>query len=1188
MGKIADIIKKFLLGFFNKALLKGKSFFSKPKALVALQLAALAILAPLLVWLKKLLENKLSQIRDKNRNDLSTIGNFNNITDDDVENYVKRNRDLQRLMKMVSNDLNESIISDITLACTNPDYYKDQEAKLRGVLANSKGGLKGEDYIKIAQSQSDFDERVNNFTLSSDIENLISKITGVLPWVFLVYIIILKVKEFIQQNEHPSPYRGKYIQRMLRIVAKILKDAKESSKGKLSETAESAKEIGDQIDGLIDSLKSIDSVIVASLMASFIYLNNRKKLQENSLESFSAISSSITCSNGIEPPISDEDSRPTVEPLPLSLNSGDLIGLNNLGVYDNCPINFSEPLVPHEPFELKVTNERLNSCDIEQGPDTPPQFSFGDVNSLASSRFGNDLATKAIIKNESNKIFNITVSKDQTVNSRTVLGTMGGARVYSPIDGIVLSTEKNKVIIGDISDPVNMYLEELIKESQDLYKELNETKYFIKDYYVDSWYPVMLRESPLIDASLNAKELEKIQYWTGGVWKRFESAQKEGKKIKENYEKGISDVTGKDNVQKKAENEQMYLIKEEVDKQEKTYYNGLLNVTRNATNKAKVTKPNESEFATLDFFFDLYESVLANWDQNEIIVPYRDELSKILTDRFFIDGWEVKKLKSRINSLCNELAEGTFFEKTQNYFKKMLQKYESSNKQISAVTTYVESLSNKNSNFTEDEKSAMTSKVMFIFNFVLEIIQKVDEEFEAEVNRYDATRNEANFIESYFSKIWKRYYEIPLELEELYKKMDDVGTTMTTYSIVTIDEEEYRYYCIGKERSCPIPSENGDDYLSPFSEYEYGDYTYWLKYCAIATLVGITNFPLGWGTGFPPPLGPIPFPVVYIPIKAFQLNWGFIVIGITITGIYPFPWVLFTNFSTDYHVPLADPAAVIKTQIAALKKNLTNQLKEFRQDTLKKYMDELKIKVDAINFEINENERNLTENKNNRPIKDAEEKKAEYIKRLTSWKVVNIKHETKIKELKIERYKLEIKYKIVYDAYSGAKVSDTPDPKIISIQKTEELIEKGFAKLDILVSSIDDLLAPLPITTDPETANFAFTLKNPKPINEFGKNLNDNINTGVLDPIVENFELKSDDLMSSNYSVPMAKSVINWNAYKNALLLAMPLIIAKDPFPKYENLKLTNLAWIPFLYKDWTIKGGQTYGFPGFPQYPIG
>jgi hypothetical protein len=47
-------------------------------------------------------------------------------------------------------------------------------------------------------------------------------------------------------------------------------------------------------------------------------------------------------------------------------------------------------------------------------------------------------------------------------------------------------------------------------------------------------------------------------------------------------------------------------------------------------------------------------------------------------------------------------------------------------------------------------------------------------------------------------------------------------------------------------------------------------------------------------------------------------------------------------------------------------------------------------------------------------------------------------------------------------------------------------------------------------------------------------------------------------------------------------------MVPQEAFPKYENLLPTNIAWIPFLYKSFVVKGAQSYGIPGQLPVPIG
>ena len=188
---------------------------------------------------------------------------------------------------------------------------------------------------------------------------------------------------------------------------------------------------------------------------------------------------------------------------------------------------------------------------------------------------------------------------------------------------------------------------------------------------------------------------------------------------------------------------------------------------------------------------------------------------------------------------------------------------------------------------------------------------------------------------------------------------------------------------------------------------------------------------------------------------------------------------------------------------------------------------------------------------------------------------------------KKDKMQAEIKYKIIKDAYDGAPIAKNQDAKIQALQNTEEKILSQFDKLDLLIAGIDKFLAPLPIATKPETANFAFTVKNPKPIINMATDIDQNINYDPLNKIMEKFEPKNEDLMKTNYGSILSKTFNNFKGYKTALKAAMPTIIKSDPFPKYENLKPSNLPWMSFLLKEWAPTGAKTYGFPGFPPLPL-
>jgi hypothetical protein len=397
-----------------------------------------------------------------------------------------------------------------------------------------------------------------------------------------------------------------------------------------------------------------------------------------------------------------------------------------------------------------------------------------------------------------------------------------------------------------------------------------------------------------------------------------------------------------------------------------------------------------------------------------------------------------------------------------------------------------------------------------------------------------------------------------------------------------VDEEQYRYYGIGKKRTCPIPVEQDDDYTAPFSTYGYGDIEYWFKYCTFATLASVANPISGWATGFPPPIGPIPFPVVYIPIKAFSSDWGFIVIGITICGIFPYPWVLVANLSSLFQVPFVDPAFNIKAEIRALKKALSFNLKNYKDSVLKGYLNDLMGDANAIDAQIS----SLKARQQNHKALKPKQNMANYANLLFKWNTDEAAMREEYLSLKNKKYSVEIKYKIVYDAYSGSPVKDNTDPKIKSIQQTEKANDDSMLSLQTMVDSIESFVSPLPNATSPVSANFLPTIKNPQPVIKIATDFDNNIDSGVLDKITGNHKLSNDDFSDPNFNIKSQNSTINWAKYTNELKVAMYSLVISDPFPKYQNLKISNIPWMVFLVKDWVTTGAVTYGVPGFSPLP--
>jgi hypothetical protein len=75
--------------------------------------------------------------------------------------------------------------------------------------------------------------------------------------------------------------------------------------------------------------------------------------------------------------------------------------------------------------------------------------------------------------------------------------------------------------------------------------------------------------------------------------------------------------------------------------------------------------------------------------------------------------------------------------------------------------------------------------------------------------------------------------------------------------------------------------------------------------------------------------------------------------------------------------------------------------------------------------------------------------------------------------------------------------------------------------------------------------------------------------------------------MSSGFKAKLTSSYLNGKLVSKTISAAMPMIVTLDPYPPYEKLKVTNVAWSIGYLPKWALTGGGQFGFPGFPKYPI-
>jgi len=980
------ILQKVNLKFKEELQLQ-KKFFSKPDVLIALSAICLSTL-------KKFIDKDSSE--------------------DDIKKFIQTDPVAKAFLNYAANNFDEKILSEALLVC------QKGEALPQDFLSHfNTVSISAEDFLKVATSISDFDSKLNLDIfnkLKTTLNTTQNTAANTLSYSFLLYHIVLMTIDLIQNSEYPSHFRTKYIQRLSRNLAGVIK----------SQWKDIPTNMQARWQKTITALKQIDNLLVALTMATSMYMINRKLLQSKSHSTLQSIAKDKACID-------------LSQPFDVSVNS--LPFRNNL----NCPVNLDDVITPHVPIEVKLSNI---SCEVSTNvvpvPDTAETI---------------DLVTKANIKNNRSDKMNIVLSIGSKVDQKTLLGVIGSTLVYSPISGYIDHLQTNQITLRDISDTSNDSLTSQINLLNIKYQQLNDVKFFLKDYYVASLYPIMLSISIVDDAS--TRDIYK------SVQQQFNLLTKKYAQTYKDYEKSITNITNKDNVEKHAKNETLIKIKEDIEAQETLFYKNTALIGQDAYNIAKITTATTNEYQLNSYYSDLITKLKAIKILNVIETSYKDLLT----------GYVNKRTKTKINA------------KTQ-------------------------------------------------------------------------TIDEGNELNAFFQDLWKQYNSLPSDIEDMQKTINSLSM-FTTYSITKVDGEDYRLYSIAEPTTCKSAPE--DVNLDAKTKYSFGDIEYWMKYCAFATLASVANPATGWSTGIIFPL-PILFPVVYIPIKPITTKYGFIVLGLSICGMYIFPWSLFVNYTSDYSLPFSDPTIALKNEIDALKKTINAQMSQFRKVTIKKMLDQTKAEIEQ------------TENK----ISQYRDQLAASITAKDAVRALELRE--LIAEISITKWRLEQKYEILDNAYkTGASVKDVDT----ALSDHEKHLNAQLDKLTSMIANVEKIIAPLPITLQPETANFGATLKNPKPLIKIKDNLDDNISEDALSKVIDKFKLDNADFMNSAYGTILSKEITNFDSYKNSLIENMTVIKTQDCFPKFEMLSPINVQWIRFLYTDFVTKGARTYGFPGELPFPL-
>lgn len=1041
--------------------------------------------------------------------------NFDLSDEKELKKFLKNNNSTNNILKYTNQSLNDDILNNIIINCETIQSGKSEGVEELKTYSN----ISSENISAYNDIINKIDKNKSNFFNLID-ENSQYILSGIL----LIYTLKLTINLF-KDTEFPSIYRTKYIQKLVRISLSSVWNKS-----------------SDEFNSVKSTFTKIDEFLILISAATTLYLVNKKSSQKSAEKILlDKGCKDLSATDPYKGKTSDEISAEVVS--------------KPLNILPICidPV-FEEP-VPKEPYENKQDNF---TCEIPVTPEEP------DVVSKSIP----ELAVKARIENKRSKEMIPMVVKGAKVTDKTVIANIDGLSVYSPTNGYINSLQKNIIEIWDINDSQDSFLNQNINSLNSKYEELNNIQLFLKDYTIISLYPIMLANSPLIDNIITAQERLKIKY--NGMQKTFDKIEEQWNKLLKDYEKNVQNITGEKNVKNNAENETLFKIKEDLDKEQSKLYSYLKKIESESIQLSQQTLPVQGEFQLVEYYlFEMLFELFKEENVSDILKNYRNSIYRFAQERYSIDKYNKSKLANKGAELLGDLKKGkqTDIEKVQ-LWNTGLNKFNAF-KKIDDVKKWLKDLGKENKSLEENKKTKLISRITFIYEFYFEI-----DEFTKKYpnlkdkNNKEQTSKESNYISNYFSKLWVRLSALPNEIKDIEKNIDSLSLTSRYY--LKEEDTQYRIYTIPNESK----KSECNSSLVKNTAHELNDINYWLKYCGIATLCSVINPVTGWSTGIILPSGPLKLPTVYIPIKPIETNYGFILIGLTITGIWVYPLILYANLSGDFVMPISalDPTGLIKQGVKTLKQQISDELIVFKKSTLKIYLDNTYDEIkNVIEPEIRNIEDLILANKLIRPSK-------KQTKKYINWCEEKLSLNKTKKELKLKKWSLEKKYKLVNSAYNGGKIknSEISDPKLTALEKSQDNIDKQLDKLTSLIDKISLTLSVLPGVLNPYEANFGITLKNPKLAIQIEDELNDNVNEETIGEIFNDSRLDNEEFM---------KGVVefNYSKYESAISLAIlsNTLIKKDPFPSYENLSLDNFAWMSFINLSFVPTGAKSYGIPG-------
>lgn len=932
-------------------------------------------------------------------------------------------------------------------------------------------------------------------------------------------------------------------------------------------------------------LKIVISSLSAYVLASIIFNNNKKKVQDASYDDFKAFVDNNTCEGYQE---HSEDIKVSENTLKRDIHT--LMTDIDVAEGINCDI-MDDFITPSKPFLRKVEDFKCESDTINE-----------DI--VFEHKESYDLIDKAI--------FDDVEFKGGVGDSITYLSNIGG--FISPISGVVEKNNERKLYISDIEDE-DVEITDKIERLVNIHKSEEEIIELFNKCYFFSMYPYMLHNSaPTTINNPYAPKIESI--YSDGV--------KKYNKLISNFEKFIQNTCTKENIESGSNDDTLDAIAESI-----------------ITEKTKLNSEIKSlsDKCVKDSLSTRYEN-----DDMNILSYYIKDLGVRIVE---LDSVYAKELLSMVNEIISKRKLTDTYQSSDIYddIKKMVK--DVSNKKINI--SQIMNIFNKNNSvedvynflleYIEDNSTCKRISYMVYIYHNKEYKQKLTQQ-----EKITELNEEYLSINNFWKRLNLILSDLQKERESINIFFDKVGNVSYEYNIIEEGGEKYRLYSRVCEDDCDKSYFDIDSDFSPKTKIDFSNINYWRKYFRMATLVGCA--PMYWSTGLIILGAPILLPVIYTPIKVLKTKWGIIVIGLGICGIAVSPLTFYVNFENKA-VSLIPNIAInsLKSSLKLIKSDLRNIKNKTKVSLIQSLESQLKEELMYINNQIsflerentqlklssihvpkilpsysnqitipnisNLNQINISSDKNgcsfksnidiqitdNRSkinsclesIKGCSTEPSTYVAEVNNYLDVSsevlMQYSTNllmINNLKDSKFSLETKIFNLQKNNNGFSSDCSDFPDVVAI---DENISEMESKIDMIEQNIDSVLAMTPVgILAPNSVNFGPSIKKFLLVNQIETDISDKLDMDVLCPIIDSMIISPEMLDNPKFLVDKVSSIKNVLSKIDKIL---GLLLIKDVIPKYEKLTISNIKFILFLTTTFCVDGAKHFGIPGYPQLPI-